>query len=138
MLWVKSLHVMSMVAWFAGLFYLPRIFVYHSMSKDASMRATFKLMESRLIVLMHLAAALTWMFGLWILFYLPAWLALGWLQIKIGLVILLTLYHWWCAKMVREFERDEINHSHVWFRWFNEFPVVILFGVILLVVMKPF
>jgi putative membrane protein len=138
MLWVKSLHIIFMVTWFAGLFYLPRLFVYHAMTSDAVSADRFKVMERKLYWgIMTPGAVLTIAFGLWL------WLqwfrpATGWIHAKLALVALLVGYHLWCGKLVRDFAAGRNTKSHVWLRWFNEVPVVVLFAVVLLVVLKPF
>lgn len=137
MLWIKAFHIVFMVTWFAGLFYLPRLFVYHAMAEDAASRERFKVMERKLYYgIMTPGAALTIVFGLWL------WLAYGitggWLHAKLALVAVLIGYHLWCGKLLNDFRHDRKTKSHVWFRWFNEFPVVILFAVVILTVVKPF
>ena len=138
MLWLKAFHIVFVVTWFAGLFYLPRLFVYHAMAGEQSVRDTLKVMERKLMAITHIGAGLAWLFGLLTLYILPVWLWHGWMQVKLGLALLLTVYHIWCSRLVRDFERDEINHSHTWYRWFNEFPVLILIPAVLLVILKPF
>jgi protoporphyrinogen IX oxidase len=138
MLWVKALHIVFMVAWFAGLFYLPRLFVYHAAARDRTSIERFKLMERRLFWgIMTPGAALTLAFGLWL------WLAWfrgagGWLHAKLALVALLVLYHLWCWRLVRAFAADANTKSERWYRWFNEVPTLILFATVILVVVKPF
>ena len=138
MLWVKALHIVFMVTWFAGLFYLPRLFVYHAMAVDAPSLERFKVMERKLYWgIMTPGALLTIGFGLWL------WLgwfrsASLWLELKIALVALLVGYHVWCGRLLRDFAAGRNRRSHVWLRWFNEFPVLILFATVLLVVLKPF
>lgn len=137
MLIVKSLHIIFMVTWFAGLFYLPRLFVYHAMSDDQVSVERFKVMERKLLFgIMTPGGVLTIASGLWL------WLGWGfyggWLIAKLVLVAILIVYHVWCAKLVADFRLDRNRHSHVWYRWFNEFPVLILFATVFLVVMKPF
>ncbi len=138
MLLVKALHIVFMVTWFAGLFYLPRLFVYHSMAEDRAGIERFKLMERKLYWgIMTPGAVLTLAFGLWL------WLgwfrdAGGWMTIKLVLATLLVVYHLWCGKLLADFRHDRNARTHVWFRWFNEFPVLILFAAVLLVVLKPF
>ncbi|HXX11298.1 MAG TPA: protoporphyrinogen oxidase HemJ [Burkholderiales bacterium] len=136
-LWLKALHLVFMVAWFAGLFYLPRLFVYHAQTTDAPGIDRFKLMERKLYYgIMTPAGALTIGFGL------SLWLGYGpwggWLYVKLALVLLLVTYHLYCGKLMRDFEHDRNRHGHVWYRWFNELPVLILLGVVLLAVLKPF
>jgi putative membrane protein len=137
MLIVKSLHIIFMVTWFAGLFYLPRLFVYHAMSDDQTSIERFKVMERKLLYgIMTPGGVLTIASGMWL------WLGWGfyggWLIAKLLLVAVLIVYHAWCAKLVADFRLDRNRHGHVWYRWFNEFPVLILFAVVFLVVMKPF
>jgi len=137
MLWVKAFHIIFMVTWFAGLFYLPRLFVYHAMSEDAPSIARFKIMERKLYYgIMTPGAVLTVLFGLWL--WLGYGIEGGWLYAKLALVSVLILYHLWCGRLLRDFREDANRHSHVWYRWFNEFPVLILIGVVILVVVKPF
>ena len=137
MLIVKSLHIIFMVTWFAGLFYLPRLFVYHAMSDDRQSVERFKVMERKLFFgIMTPGGILTVASGLWL------WLGWGfyggWLMAKMLLVVVLIGYHLWCGKLVADFRRDQNSHGHVWYRWFNEFPVLVLIPVVFLVVMKPF
>jgi len=137
MLWVKALHIVFMVTWFAGLFYLPRLFVYHADTQDEAGRTRFKIMERKLYFgIMTPGALLTIAFGIWL------WLGYGisgaWLHAKLLLVAVLIGYHLWCGKLVADFKFDRNRHSHVWYRWFNEFPVLILIAVVILVVVKPF
>lgn len=137
MLWVKAWHLIFMVTWFAGLFYLPRLFVYHSMSNDDASIARFKIMERKLYFgIMTPGAVLTIVFGLWL------WLGYGisgdWLYAKLMLVGLLVAYHMYCGKLLADFKHDRNRYTHVYYRWFNEVPVLLLIAVILLVVVKPF
>ena len=137
MLWVKTLHIVFMVTWFAGLFYLPRLFVYHAMSEDRVSLERFKLMERKLYWgIMTPGAVLTLVFGLWL--WLGWGFAGGWLHAKLLLVAVLVAYHVWCGKLMLDFRRERNVRGHVWFRWFNEFPVLVLIGVVALVVLKPF
>lgn len=138
MLWFKAFHIVFVVTWFAGLFYLPRLFVYHAMATDEAVRATLCVMERRLLVMMHLGGGLSWLFGVALLALVPGRLAEPWLQVKLVLVVVLTAYHLYCVKIVREFAAGNVRHDHTWYRWFNEFPTVILVVVVLLVVLKPF
>ena len=128
-----------MVAWFSGLFYLPRLFVYHSMAKDKTSLDRFIIMEKKLLWgIMTPSALLTILFGLILTcMYMPEYLSQPWLQIKISLVTILLIYHIWCIKIYRNFLRNRNKNSHVWFRWFNEFPVLMLTLIIILVVYKP-
>jgi putative membrane protein len=137
MLIVKSLHIIFMMTWFAGLFYLPRLFVYHASTDDREGNVRFKVMERKLFYgIMTPGAVLTIASGSWL------WIGWGfnggWLHAKLLLVAILIVYHIWCAKLLEDFRKDQNRHGHVWYRWFNEFPVLILFAVVFLVVMKPF
>lgn len=140
-LWVKAFHVVFVVTWFAALFYLPRLFVYHAMSEDTISRERFKVMERKLYRgIMTPSAVLAVALGLWML-VLPmgrAWLSMGWLHTKLALVVLLIGYHLYCGVLLRRFRDDRNTYSHVWYRWFNEAPVLVLVAIILLVVLKPF
>jgi len=136
MLWVKSLHIVFMVTWFAGLFYLPRLFVYHALSHDTLSKERFELMERKLYWgIMTPGAGLTLFFGLWL------WLGWGyagtWLYAKLALAAVLVAYHLWCGKLMRDFRAGRNRRSHVWLRWFNEFPVLVLIAAVLLAVFKP-
>lgn len=137
MLWLKSFHIIFLVTWFAGLFYLPRFFVYHAMAEDDRVTATFKVMERRLMMMTHLGGALTWTFGISLLFVSPGLLSAGWMQLKLALVVALAVFHFWCARIVWELAGDRVRHGHVWYRWFNEFPTLVLVAVVILVVVKP-
>jgi len=137
MLWVKSLHIVFMVTWFAGLFYLPRLFVYHAQSTDQASIERFKVMERKLYYgIMAPGAVLTIAFGLWL--WLGYGITGGWMHAKLALVAVLVAYHLWCGKLLADFKHDRNARGHVWFRWFNEFPVLILFAAVILVVVKPF
>ena len=137
MLWVKTLHIVFMVTWFAGLFYLPRLFVYHAMSDDRVSLERFKVMERKLYWgIMTPGAVLTLVFGIWL--WLGWGFSGGWLHAKLALVVVLVAYHVWCGKLVLEFRRAQNARSHVWFRWFNEFPVLVLVCAVALVVFQPF
>jgi len=137
MLWIKALHIVFMVTWFAGLFYLPRLFVYHAMSSDNGSNERFKIMERKLFFgIMTPGALFTIVFGVWL------WLGYGfdggWLHAKLALVAVLVAYHVYCGVLLLDFRHDRNRHGHVFYRWLNEFPVVILFAVVILVVVKPF
>lgn len=136
MLWIKSLHIIFVVTWFAGLFYLPRLFVYHAMSTDVIGIERFKVMERKLFYgIMTPSAVLTVIFGLWL--WLGYGISGGWLHAKLVLVAMLIAYHLYCGKLLAEFKYDRNRHGHVYYRWFNEIPVMILFAVVILVVVKP-
>ena len=136
MLWYKTLHIIFMVTWFAGLFYLPRLFVYHSMSDDKISHDRFVIMERKLFWgIMTPGGILTIIFGVYLIKYHEM---LFWLKLKFFLVVLLAVYHIWCGKIMYDFKNDSNKHGHVWFRIFNEVPVLILFVITYLVIFKPF
>lgn len=136
MLWVKAFHIIFMVTWFAGLFYLPRLFVYHAMSDDSPSIERFKVMERKLFYgIMTPGAILTIVFGLWL--WLGFGISGGWLHTKLLLVVLLIVYHLYCGKLLSNFRQDRNQHGHVFYRWFNEIPVVLLIAIVILVVVKP-
>ncbi len=141
MLWIKALHLIFMVTWFAGLFYLPRLFVYHAMSDDRTSHERFKIMERKLFFgIMTPGAILTLIFGFWTLFLngwdnYPEYL---WLQLKLGLILLLVVYHIYCGKLLLDFKHDRNQHEHTWYRWFNEIPVFFLVTIVILAVLRPF
>lgn len=137
MLWIKALHIAFMVTWFAGLFYLPRLFVYHALSTDAVSTARFKIMERKLFFgIMTPGALLTIVSGAWL--WLGYGFSGGWLSAKLALVAVLIVYHAYCGMLLFDFKHDRNRHGHVFYRWLNEFPVLILFAVVILVVVKPF
>ena len=138
MLWLKAFHVIFVVTWFAGLFYLPRLFVYHVGTQDTAGRARFEVMERRLFVMMTIGGTLTVVFGLAMLLAAPGYLAQGWLHAKLALVLLLIGYHLWCARLVREFKAGTNTHSERWYRLFNEVPSLLLIAIVILAIVKPF
>jgi len=139
-LWLKALHVGFMVAWFAGIFYLPRLFVNHAESNNKDVIKQLKGMERRLLTFVTPFALLTVVFGIALIFqYGYQWfVAAKWLHIKIALVLLLLAYHGYCFKLVKTFENDTNTRSGRFYRLFNEIPVIILFAVIILAFVKPF
>ena len=139
MLWVKAFHIIFMVTWFAGLFYLPRLFVYHADAKDDVSNKRFKIMERKLYYgIATPGAVITIALGFWLLEQMgTGLLSTFWLQAKLSLVFVLVIYHVYCGKLLNDFKRDNNQHSHVWYRWFNEFPVLILIATILLVELQP-
>ncbi|WP_221792924.1 protoporphyrinogen oxidase HemJ [Oceanobacter mangrovi] len=140
MLWVKAFHIIAVITWFAGIFYLPRLYVYHAMADDQASRERFKIMERKLYRgIMWPAMMVVIALGLWLISFNPDYyLKSGWMHAKLTLVALLVGYHLYCGKLNRQFKDDQNSHSHVWFRWFNEVPVFILIGVVILVVVRPF
>lgn len=141
MLWLKAFHLVFLISWFAGLFYLPRLFVYHAMSEDKISHQRFLIMERKLLNgIMAPAAILTIISGLWMLIDY-AWISYGamlWLPLKLFLVCLLVIYHFWCWKIFQQFKYNNNSKSHVYYRWFNELPVILLIGICILVIVKPF
>jgi len=138
MLWIKSLHIIFVVTWFAGLFYLPRLYVYHAMSDDRPSIERFKIMERKLYWgIMTPGGVLTAVFGFWM------WLGYGmgagqlWMHAKLLVVALLIAYHVWCGILLADFRHDRNRRSHVWYRWFNEAPTLLLIAAVFLVVLKP-
>lgn len=137
MLWVKALHIIFMVTWMAGIFYLPRLFVYHAMSEDTISIERFKIMERKLYYgIMAPGAVLTILFGSWLAFGYG--IGGGWLHAKLALVALLVLYHLYCGKLMGDFRRGQNRHTHRFYRILNEVPVLLLAGIVILVVVKPF
>ena len=140
MLWLKAFHIIAMVSWFAGLFYLPRLFVYHSRQTQGPVHEQFCIMERKLYrVIMNPAMVLTLVFGIWLA--AMEWEALRgatWFHIKVVLVLLLLLFHGLCGRYVRAFAGGDGRRGERFFRMFNEFPTLILVAVVILVVVKPF
>jgi putative membrane protein len=139
-LYVKAFHVVFMVTWFAAIFYLPRLFVYHAMTTDAATVDKFKVMERKLAIMMDIGATLTMVFGFWLLFSY-GWHQYkhnGWLHVKLTMVALLIGYHVWCRMIVRSFRNDQNTHSHRWYRVFNEVPVLFLIVIVVMVTVRPF
>ena len=140
MLWIKALHLIAVICWFAGLFYLPRLFVYHAMAQDKVSLDRFVIMERKLYKGIMLPAMIaTWVLGLYLLvsgwdFYKTQ----GWMHVKLTLVFFLTGYHHACGKFLRDFRDGNNKKSHVFYRWFNEVPVVFLIAIVILVIVRPF
>jgi putative membrane protein len=138
MLWLKALHVIAVVTWFAGLFYLPRLFIYHLDASDPVSVQRFEVMERRLFAIMTIGASLSVIFGLSMLTVFPAYLQMGWLKIKLLLVALLIGYHLYCYKLMRDLATQRNTRSSKWLRMFNEAPALFLIAIVILAVVKPF
>jgi putative membrane protein len=142
-LWLKALHIIGVVSWFAGLLYLPRLFVYHAQIQagtidDERGNERFKVMERKLFMIMTVGAVLAAGFGVAMLVAFPDYLLMRWLHLKLTLVLLLIGYHGACFALVQHFAADRNSHSERWYRIFNEIPALLLIGIVLLVVLKPF
>jgi len=136
MLWLKAFHIIMVVSWFAGLFYLPRLFVNHAMTTDSATSERLKIMERKLYRFMTPLSILALVSGIWL--WLGFGITGGWMHAKLALVVALIGYHLYCGKLVNAFRDDRNQRSHVFYRWFNEFPVLVLTAVVILVVVKPF
>lgn len=137
MLWLRAFHIISIVMWFAGLFYLPRLFVYHSMTHDENGNARFKIMEKKLYVMTTIGFFLTVVFGLLLLREEPRLIFVGWFQMKLILVLSLIIYHFYCGYFVKIFRDNNNKRSHVFYRWWNEYPTIVLIIVVILAIVKP-
>lgn len=135
MLWIKALHIIFVTSWFAGLFYLPRIYVNLAMEADPQAQTRLLLMAHKLYRFMQPLMMLALAFGLWL--WLVYGIGGGWLHAKLALVIALVGYHHYCGRLLKQFRAQQNRRSHVWFRWFNEVPVLILTVVVILVTVKP-
>jgi putative membrane protein len=138
MLWLKAFHVVFVVTWFAGLFYLPRLFVYHASAKDTLGLERFVIMERRLFGIMTLGGALAALFGISMIVAAPGYLTFGWLHVKLALVVLLIAYHAWCYRLMVALRDGKNRHSERWYRLFNEAPALLLIAIVVLAVVKPF
>lgn len=137
-LWFKALHIVFMVTWFAGLFYLPRLFIYHTQAIDARDRSRFSVMERRLYAIMTIGAVLTALFGVALSWMNPAVLSRGWFQVKLVLLVAMLGYHLYCRRLIGRLEATATVGRTRGLRWFNEIPVLFLLGIVLLAVVKPF
>ena len=135
--WIKELHIVLVTSWFAGLFYLPRIYVNLAMVEDAATRDRLVMMARKLLRFMTGLAVLALALGMWLFSY-GVGMGSAWMNAKLALVVALIAYHVWCAALYGRLVRGEVTHSHVWFRWFNEVPVLLLIAIVILVVVKPF
>jgi protoporphyrinogen IX oxidase len=138
MLWLKALHVIAVVTWFAGLFYLPRLYVYHAQASDPISTQRFEIMERRLFAIMTIGAAASIFFGGLMLLQSPGYLQMSWLKVKLLFVALVIVYHGYCYKLMRDFAARRNTRSSKWFRGFNEVPSLLLVVIVILAVVKPF
>ena len=137
MLWLKAFHIVFVVTWFAGLFYLPRLFMYHAAATDTLSIERFQTMEKRLFAIMTIGATLTLLFGIAILIVVPGFRQAGWLHATLTLVVVLIGYHAWCYRLMSDLRAGR-KRSSTWYRVFNEVPSVLLIAIVILVVVKPF
>jgi protoporphyrinogen IX oxidase len=137
LLWLKAFHLIFLVTWFAGLFYLPRLFVYHVSATDELSRARFVVMERRLFTMTTIGGALTLVFGILMVQMAPAYLQQGWLHAKLTLVLLVIAYQIWCLLLMGALREGRNRHSERWYRMFNEVPALLLIGIVILAVVKP-
>lgn len=138
-IWLRAFHIFFMVCWFAGIFYLPRLFVNHAMTDSSDVAQHLAIMERKLYRFITPFAVLTVLLGLALM--APRWdyyVSAGWLQAKLTLVVVLLAYHYYCGHIVKRFARGQNHHTHVFYRWFNEFPVLLLLSIIVLVKIQPF
>ena len=136
--WFKALHIVFMVTWFAGLFYLPRLFIYHAQAADPSSRQRFTLMERRLFAIMTIGAVITALFGMLLLVINPGLLSTGWFQLKLFFLATMVTYHWRCWTRIVSLASISNTQDSKYLRWFNELPVIFLLAIVLLAVLKPF
>jgi protoporphyrinogen IX oxidase len=138
MLWLKAFHIVFVVAWFAGLFGLPRLFVHHALRGEAGNIELLKVMERGMFRIMTFGAVMTAIFGVAMLITVPAYLDMKWMHAKLTVVALLVGYHMWCYRLLVDFRDGRNRRSHVWLRWFNELALLPLIAIVVLVVVKPF
>ncbi|MFZ2235127.1 MAG: CopD family protein [Dokdonella sp.] len=138
MLWLKAFHIIFVVSWFAGLLYLPRLFVHHAESTEPAVHARLKIMERRLLVMTHIGAIGTLLFGLMALMAMPVYMSQAWMHAKLALVALLIVYQMMLVSLTRRFAADANTRSPRWLRIFNELPALALIAIVILVVVKPF
>jgi protoporphyrinogen IX oxidase len=137
LLWLKAFHVVFVVTWFAGLFYLPRLFVYHVSASDEISRSRFVIMERRLFIMTSIGGALTLLFGILMIALAPGYLTQGWLHLKLSLVLALIGYQGWCLQLMHGLREGRNGHSERWYRLFNEVPGLLLIAIVILAVVKP-
>jgi protoporphyrinogen IX oxidase len=137
--WVKAFHIIAVIAWMAGMLYLPRLFVYHSLAEPGSaLSETFKVMERRLLkAIINPAMIATWVLGIWLAWY-GEWYRAGWLQTKVALVLAMSALHGLLVRWVRDFSQDRNRHTQRFYRIINEIPTVLLIAIVILAVVKPF
>lgn len=139
MLWIKAFHIVAVITWFAAIFYLPRLFVYHAVAEDSLSQERFKIMERKLYRGIMTPSMIAVLFlGGWLLYIAPTFLQAHWMHAKLLLVIFLVIYHFYCGHLVKVFASNRNQRSHVFYRWFNEIPVLLLIAIVILVVVKPF
>ena len=138
MLWLKAFHIIFVVTWFAGIFYLPRLFVYHAVTTDTVSLERFAVMERRLFSIMTLGGSLAVTFGVAMIVMAPGYLQFGWLHVKLTLVAALIGYHIWCRALMTALQAGRNTHSQRWYRLFNEVPALLLIAIVILAVVKPF
>jgi protoporphyrinogen IX oxidase len=138
MLWLKAFHIIGVVTWFAGLFYLPRLYLYHAGAQDSISRERFVIMERRLFTMMTIGASIAIFFGAMMLIGSPAYLGMGWLRCKLLVVLLLIGYHAHCYALLRDFAAQRNKRSANWYRAYNELPSLFLIAIVILAVVKPF
>jgi len=138
MLWLKAFHIVFVVTWFAGIFYLPRLFIYHAAATDTLGIERFQTMERRLFAIMTIGASLALLCGLAMIAVTPALLAVGWLRVKLALVAALIGYHAWCFRLMSDLRTGRNRRSSTWYRVFNEVPALLLIAIVILAVVKPF
>lgn len=138
MLWIKAFHVIFMVTWFAGLFYLPRLFVYHTQVTEPEEHARFCVMERKLYAISLIGMILTWAFGIWLITLTPGFMQMGWMHAKLALVLALSGYQGWLKVNLRKFAAGTNTRSHRFWRWANEVPAAVLIAAVILVIVKPF
>jgi len=137
-LWLKGLHVVFMVTWFAGLFYLPRLFIYHTAATDTATRDRFTIMEVRLFAIMTIGAIVTAVLGAWLLVINPGLLEMGWFRTKLALLVGLVAFHYRCYVWIANLRTGSPSQDTQWLRWFNEIPTIFLIAIVLLAVVKPY
>ena len=137
-LYLKAFHLFFVISWFAGIFYLPRLFVHHAMSEDAATQQRLAIMERKLYRFITPLGTLALALGIWMLFINPAWLKTGWMHVKLTCVAVLVAYHFACGHFMRRFQTGMVERTHIFFRWFNEFPVIFLLIIVIMVIVRPF